>query len=181
MNFLSLEISKGFKRIRGLVLACAALFPLSLPAQFVLNGNASSMGGGCYQLTPDLTGQSGQIWNTNTYDLNQPFDIQFNIMLGCKNYSVGADGIGFVFQPLSVNAGSSGGGMGFGGISPSVEVEFDTYLNGGWGDPGFCHVAIEKNGDVDHTSGNLLAGPVQLSPTFAPLPDCASHPGRIIW
>src|SRR6202008_3346116 len=78
-------------------------------------------------------------------------------------------------------AGSSGGGMGFGGISPSVEVEFDTYLNGGWGDPGFCHVAIEKNGDVDHTSGNLLAGPVQLSPTFAPLPDCASHPGRIIW
>src|SRR5688572_18830113 len=77
-------------------------------AQFILNGNAVALGNDCYELTPDVTSQAGQIWNTNTYNLNQPFDIQFNIMLGCKNYSIGADGMGFVFQQLSTNAGSSG-------------------------------------------------------------------------
>ncbi|MFL5753224.1 MAG: lectin-like domain-containing protein, partial [Bacteroidia bacterium] len=162
-----------------LFMICFAGFQVRGYSQFILNGNASSMGGDCYELTPDLTAQSGQVWNTNTYNLNQPFDIQFNLFLGCKTYSVGADGIGFVFQQLSVNAGSSGGGMGFGGIVPSVGIEFDTYQNT-W-DPAFCHVAIEQNGDVDHTTGNLLAGPAQLSPSAASIPDCASHPGRITW
>ena len=50
-------------------------------------------------------------------------------------------------------------------------------------DPAFCHTAIEKNGDVDHTdaSGNNLAGPVQLSPTNPNLPDGAWHNIEIIW
>ncbi len=132
------------------------------------------------ELTPDATGQAGSVWYTSTFNLTKPFDLQFNIFLGCKTYSSGADGIVFVFQPLSINAGSAGGGMGFQGISPSVGVEFDTYQNS-W-DPAFCHVAIEKNGDVDHTTAaDLLAGPVQLSPTAAAIPDCKSHPARITW
>jgi gliding motility-associated-like protein len=156
------------------------LIPALSFAQFQLNGSATSLGGTCYELTPDATAQGGSIWYTTTFNLNNPFDIKFSMNLGCKPYSTGADGIGFVFQPLSTNAGSTGGGMGMGGISPSFDIEFDTYQNG-W-DPGFCHVAMEKNGDVNHAvAADLLAGPVQLSPTGAGLPDCKSHPGRIIW
>ncbi|MFI5149075.1 MAG: PKD domain-containing protein [Bacteroidia bacterium] len=156
------------------------MFPCNSHAQFQLNGSAVSLGGTCYELTPDANTQGGSIWYSQKFDLNKPFDIQFSMNLGCKSYSTGADGIGFLFQPLSTNAGSAGGGMGMGGITPSFGIEFDTYQNG-W-DPGFCHVAMEKNGDVNHTvAADLLAGPVQLSPTGASIPDCNSHPARITW
>jgi len=162
------------------VFAALYLLPAFLHAQFQANGSAVLTGGTCYELTPDAGNQGGSIWNVQTFNLTKPFTVQFTMNLGCKGYSSGADGIGFVFQPLSINAGSAGGGMGFGGISPSVDVEFDTYQNG-W-DPNYCHIAIEKNGDVDHTvAADLLAGPVPVSPTGAPLPDCTSHSARITW
>ena len=103
------------------------------------------------------------------------------MFLGTKPYSVGADGICFAFQQQSTSAGSLGGGLGYGGITPSVAVEFDTYQNG-W-DPAYCHTAIEKNGDVDHTdgSGNQLAAPVQLDPANPNLPDGNWHNMEIIW
>jgi gliding motility-associated-like protein len=174
------RIIKSALFIRGLCVLALAAFPHLSIAQFQLNGTAVSLGGTCYELTPDAGNSSGSIWNKQTFNLTKPFDIQFSIQLGCKNYTTGADGIGFVFQPISINAGSPGGGMGFGGITPSLNVEFDTYKNS-W-DPAFCHVAIEKNGDVDHTvAADLLAGPAQLSPTGAAIPDCNSHPGRITW
>ncbi len=101
------------------------------------------------------------------------------MFLGTKSYSVGADGICFAFQQQSTSIGSLGGGLGYGGIKPSIAVEFDTYQNG-W-DPGFCHTAIEQNGDVDHTTGNTLAGPVQLDPANPSLPDGNWHNMEIIW
>ena len=156
-------------------------------AQFVLNGSATITTPECsdstttYKLTPNLNTQAGEIWYTTQVSLTNRFDIQFEMFLGNKAYTIGADGICFVFQQQSVNAGSSGGGMGYGGITPSLAVEFDTYQNG-W-DPAFCHTAIEKNGDVNHTdnSGNNLAGPLQLSPTNPNLPDGAWHNVEIIW
>ncbi len=163
------------------------LMSFSAKAQFVLNGTATDTFPECsdstqtYRLTRALTNESGQIWYTTQVSLRNRFDIQFEMFLGNKQYSVGADGICFVFQQQSVNAGSSGGGMGYGGITPSLAIEFDTFENG-W-DPAFCHTAIEKNGDVEHTdnSGNNLAGPVQLSPTNPNLPDGAWHNVEIIW
>jgi gliding motility-associated-like protein len=174
---------KNRRAIPAIFILCLGLFlaiPCSIRAQYKLNGNATSLSPTCFELTPDATGQAGSVWYTSTFNLTKPFDLKFNIFLGCKGYSSGADGIVFVFQPLSINAGSAGGGMGFQGINPSVGVEFDTYQNG-W-DPAFCHVAIEKNGNVDHTNAaTILAAPVQLSPTGAGLPDCNSHPARITW
>jgi gliding motility-associated-like protein len=158
-----------------------------LEAQFVINNDASITSPECsdstttYQLTPNLNNQNGEIWYSTQISLTHRFDIQFEMFLGTKPYSVGADGICFVFQQQSTNAGSPGGGLGYGGITPSLAVEFDTYQNG-W-DPAFCHTAIEKNGDVNHTdgSGNNLAGPVQLSPSNPNLPDDAWHNMEIIW
>jgi hypothetical protein len=163
------------------------LIPSRISAQFVLNGNATTTTPECsdstptFQLTPDLNDQAGEIWYTTQVSLANRFDISFELYLGNKVYSVGADGICFVFQQQSVNAGSNGGGMGYGGITPSLAIEFDTYQNA-W-DPAYCHTAIEKNGDVDHTdnSGNNLAGPVQLSPSNPNLPDGNWHNVEIIW
>jgi gliding motility-associated-like protein len=178
--FLYLNMTLPGKWLSGTVGLLLFLLPGGLLAQFQANGSAVATGGNCFELTPDATGQGGSIWYLQKFNLHQFFDVKFSINLGCKGYSTGADGIGFVFQPLSTNAGSLGGGMGFGGISPSLDVEFDTYQNG-W-DPGYCHIVIEQNGDVVHsTAADLLAGPVPTSPTGAGLPDCTSHPGRITW
>ena len=69
--------------------------------------------------------------------------------------------------------------MGFAGISPSWAVEMNTYQN--TNDPGYDHIAIEKNGDVNHGSSNTLAGPVQMSASSPNVEDGAWHQVRIIW
>jgi gliding motility-associated-like protein len=163
------------------------LSPLNSAAQFALVNNASITEPKCsdssttYLLTPNLNYQAGQIWYITPVSLTHRFDIQFEMYLGAKPYTVGADGICFVFQQQSINAGGNGGGLGFSGITPSIAVEFDTFEN--YWDPPFCHTAIEKNGDVNHTdnSGNNLVGPLQLSPGNPNLPDNAWHHVEIIW
>ncbi|HSY77471.1 MAG TPA: PKD domain-containing protein [Bacteroidia bacterium] len=159
--------------------------PFKSSGQFQIVGNASTTTPQCpsavttYLLTPNLGNQGGEIWYTTKVNLTQNFDIQFQMFLGTKAYSAGADGICFAFQQQSTSAGSIGGGLGYGGITPSIAVEFDTYQNG-W-DPPFCHTAIEQNGDVDHTTPNTLAGPVQLDPVNPNLPDGNWHNMEITW
>lgn len=177
--------------MKKIIYLCSLLF-LLLPfkgiSQFSINGDASVILPQClagvktYQLTPSLGSQAGEIWDSTQADLSKPFVVQFEIFLGTSPYSVGADGMAFVMQQQGLTAtGSQGGGLGYQGLTPSLAVEFDTYQNG-W-DPAYCHTAIEKNGDIDHTdlSGNNLAGPVQLSPTNPYLPDGAWHNVEIIW
>lgn len=186
-NQLILYKNVPVKKLLSLLLIFFLLKPFSIKAQFVVNDDAAVTLPECsdssttYLLTPNANNQDGEIWYTKKVSLTQRFDIEFQMYLGSKSYSVGADGICFVFQQLSVTAGSSGGGLGYGGITPSLAVEFDTYQNG-W-DPAYCHTAIEKNGDVNHTdlSGNNLAGPVQLDPSNPNLPDGAWHNMEIIW
>jgi len=60
----------------------------------------------------------------------------------------GADGIAFVVQTQAADIGGFGGGLGYQGIAPSVAVEFDTFFNGGFGDPSSNHVGINTNGSV---------------------------------
>ncbi len=163
-------------------------------SQFITNGDAALTQPECanntptYLLTPSAPNQFGSIWYKYLFNLNNPFDLQFEIFLGTKCYngcscnSNGADGIVFVLQPDSTGAGQPGGGMGYGGITPSLGIEFDTWQNA-W-DPSYCHVSIEKNGDVDHTdlSGNQLAGPSPLVPgNVCSVPDGNWHPARITW
>jgi hypothetical protein len=58
----------------------------------------------------------------------------------------GADGLVFVVQTVSNNVGGAGGGIGYGGISPSLGVEFDTYHNPF--DPNGNHVGIDLDGSL---------------------------------
>lgn len=146
-------------------------------AQYQINGNAAQTACNCWRLTTANNSQNGSVWNVNLFDLNNPFNFTFDVFLGCNDG--GADGLAFVLQPLSVNAGSSGGGIGYQGITPSFAVEMDTYQNAS--DPGFDHMAFQSNGVVSHGGGNTLAGPVQTSATSGNVEDCGWHLLNIVW
>ncbi len=164
-------------RIIGLLVAVVVLANSESQAQYQINGNAAQTACNCWRLTSANNGQNGSVWNVNLFDLSNPFDFTFDVFLGCNDG--GADGLAFVLQPLSVNAGSSGGGIGYQGINPSLAIELDTYVNAT--DPGFDHISMQTNGVVTHGGGNSLAGPVQTSATSANVEDCAWHELHIVW
>ncbi|GAB4405066.1 MAG: hypothetical protein OHK0039_05800 [Bacteroidia bacterium] len=152
---------------------------MSAQAQFQVNGNAFANGPTCYTITQNLPTQAGSVWYQNTIDLSQSFDLQADVFLGCSNG--GADGMVFVFQPVSTSAGGGGGGLGYQGITPSLGIEMDTYQNSGFGDPTFDHVAIVSNGSVDHTAATNLAGPVSLLASAGNAEDCLWHDLHVSW
>lgn len=145
-----------------------------------LNGDAYKEDCNCYTLTPAEDNKSGSIWNINKIDLTQSFDFKFNVYLGCVDGD-GADGIVFVLQPTSTSIGAVGGGIGYQGISPSIGITIDTWQNLNVNDPSFDHIAIHRNGDIDHTSSNNLAGPVTSVAGIDNIEDCKWHTLRIIW
>lgn len=162
------------------LLILAVLSPLMVFGQYQVNGSAMQTSCNCYQLTPDQPFLGGSVWNVNQIDLTESFDYTFQVFLGCSEW--GADGIGFVLQPVNVTQGGGSSTLGFGGISPSLIVEVDTWPNDAtMSDPQADHVAILQNGSADHGSANNLAGPVQASNTVANIEDCGWHTIRIIW
>lgn len=130
-------------------------------SDFLLRGNATTLGSGSateFRLTDALGAQFGAVWNQTRLDLTRDFDISSQIYLG--NNNAGADGIAFVLQPLSTNQGSSGGGLGYAGINPSVAVEFDTYQNSA--DISNDHAAFMINGNTaDHSNGLYDLGNIE--------------------
>ncbi len=167
---------------KGFVLFILLIVAVNAVAQspYVLNGSATQDNCHCYTLTTEQQFESGSIWNKNKIDLTQPFDYFFNVFLGCLDFD-GADGIVFVLQPVSTSLGSTGEGIGFGGIVPSVGVTIDTYQNFNDDDPAYDHIAIQANGDVVHSSPNNLAGPVQALANSDNIEDCKWHVLEVKW
>ncbi len=149
-----------------------------LYSQYILNGSAVQNSCNCYTLTPALNFQGGSVWQSNKINLNNSFDFRFKVFLGCTDAN-GADGIVFMLQPISTNLGISGGGMGFGGVTPSIGIALDTWQNTENNDPVFDHISIQKNGIVSH--GADLAGPIQASTINSNIEDCQWHEIRITW
>jgi len=98
---------------------------------YCVTGNSVDQGAGCAQLTSATNNQLGSIWDAdNKFDFTSDWSYDFTVNLG--NSDAGADGICFVIQndPAGLSAfGTSGGAMGSGGITNSLIVEIDTYLN----------------------------------------------------
>lgn len=99
---------------------------------YALNGNATSNSSyDCTTLTSATNNQLGCAWDVNsTLDFTSNFSYDFTINLGSSN--AGADGMSFTIQndPRGLCAcGSAGNQLGAGGISNSLIVEVDTYLN----------------------------------------------------
>ena len=157
------------------LLSCFPLFSFS---QYILNGAATQNSCNCYTLTPAAFTQAGSVWNANKINLNNPFDFSFNVFLGCQDVN-GADGIVFMLQPISTSIGSTGEGMGFEGISPSIGITLDTWQNLNRNDPVYDHISIQANGNPTH--GTDLAGPVQASSGSDNIEDCQWHIFRITW
>ncbi len=148
--------------------------------QFHLNGRAIALNDTCYQLTPEVNSAAGSIWHGQKINLNEPFDVVVRLFLGCKDVD-GADGIVFGFQPISTSIGAAGGGIGFANISPSIGIEIDTHQNIDIGDPPYDHLAIVRNGNLNHNTVNTLAGPIQASAFSANIEDCRFHEMRVSW
>jgi len=143
----------------GVVVACDGVeecSPLNVTdynivgsAQFIENDSS-------YLLTTDQGGgQSGAVWSLETIDLSKDFEVKSKLNLGSIQGSNGADGIAFVLQPLSSDQGSSGGGIGYLGIKPSVAVEFDTYK---WNtnDPDGDHAAVVYDGETTNHNNEYI-------------------------
>ncbi|WP_116124429.1 L-type lectin-domain containing protein [Lewinella sp. IMCC34183] len=146
------------------VLACLlfalapALAAQSSVKEFRLGGTARIISEDCIRLTPEEYYASGSAWFQNPMDLEYPFELTIDLVLG-DNDDLGADGIVFVFHP-TMQTGYRGEGMGFAGLYPSLGIEFDTYQNYHLGDPVGDHVAIMPHGQVHHARS--LAGPVEV-------------------
>ncbi|WP_292892492.1 L-type lectin-domain containing protein, partial [Nonlabens sp.] len=159
------------------------LLALPVTAQFnpSLIGNTTAQGNDCYQITPNLNGQSGAMWSPDRINMLTNFIIEFRIYLG-TNDANGADGLTFVMKnnPTPV-IGNLGGGMGYEGIPNSFAVEFDTWQNGQLGDPTFDHIAMVSAGINNHSVAQNLAGPVVASATSNNVEDGQEHAVRIEW
>ena len=150
-------------------------------AQFFLNSSAIAVNDSCYQLTSANNWEVGSIWNGSLVSLEESFDVFVDIYLGCLD-ETGADGIVFGLQPISTSIGVGGGDIGFGGVTPSLGVEIDTYQNTSFADPFADHIAIVQDGNLNHnTLAGSLAGPVQASSINANIEDCSYHPLRVTW
>jgi len=116
----------------------------------------------------------------NQISLANSFDLSFNMNFGCND--IGADGMVFVLNTSSTTLGTAGGDIGYGiNFNTSLGVEFDTYNNGVNADLIADHIAILRDGDVNHNNSNSLTNPVNASPTSDNIEDCEFHPVRINW
>ncbi|MBI1224401.1 MAG: T9SS type B sorting domain-containing protein [Bacteroidetes bacterium] len=167
------------KQKLGLLALTCVLNIGCLSAQFILNGSAVQVNDTCWTLTEAQNWQVGSIWNETKIDLNNSFQVIMELKLGCNDN--GADGILFGLQPVSTSIGEQGEGIGFQGVSPSLGIEFDTWQNSNLNDPAYDHVAISKNGVLNHSSPNNLAGPVQANASNANIEDCDFHKLRVNW
>jgi gliding motility-associated-like protein len=87
----------------------------------------------------------------------------------------------FGLQPLNTSIGGTGEGIGFQGVQPSIGIEFDTWQNNNLSDPAYDHIAIIKNGNLNHTSVHNLAGPVPAMVSGSNIEDCQRHKLRVNW
>ncbi len=146
-------------------------------AQFVLLGTAKEQMQNEFRITHNANYVTGALWSEEPVDLNQRFELHFELMLGCENN--GGAGLAFVFQKVGFSSlGSGEGDLGFAGLAPSLAVEFDTYMDEF--DVPHDHIAIMKNGP-NHNSSNHLAGPVIANFAIVDIEDCKDHKGKIIW
>ncbi len=111
------------------------------------------------RLTAAAGGQSGAAYSTSAVALgtNATFSTTFDFRFTSPS-APPADGITFVLAASPTGLGSSGGGLGYGGVANSVAVEFDTYNNGAGDANSSNHVAIDTNGLLTDTAAAFPYG-----------------------
>lgn len=143
--------------------------------QFTTNVDTYQSGTSCFIITEAKASEKGSVWSNYKIDMTQNFSIDFDIYLG--DSEGGADGVVFALQGSCTSAGGNGNSMGYGGISNSIGVEFDTYDNGDNSDLSSDHFAIISGGSADHSLSSNLTGPASL----ANMEDNVWHTASISW
>ncbi len=120
------------------------------------SANTAEISTHCFTITPDQSSQFGALWRKVPTSLQTPFEINFDARFSANGLvkDGGADGIVFVLQrdvtppPLNTAGspidaiGANGVGLGYGGISPSIGVTFDTYTNAS--QPAYDFISLAK-------------------------------------
>ena len=148
-------------------------------AQFHTNSNAKELPNNCFELTQEALDKKGTVWTLGTIDFNQPFDTIVWIMPG--EVDEGGEGMVFAFHTGIISLGSYDGHMAYEELPSILGIEIDTRSNSEHGDPAYDHMALTKNGAVNHESSDNLVGPVALSPTRENVEDGNFHSLRIRW
>jgi gliding motility-associated-like protein len=145
-------------------------------------GNAFDQGGNCFVITPNIQSQSGGVWFNNPIDFADDFSISYQNNFGVNDAN-GADGMAMVFKGNSnVEIGDVGGGVGYGGLRPSLVIEFDTWQNTDLGDPTWDHIAIIRDGEPNHNNTfTSLTDIIEASSTSLNIEDGLNHDIRIEW
>ena len=131
--------------------------------QFNMKGSAAHLQDECYLLTPASPNSAkGAIWNPNTLNLTEDFEINFSAFFG--NTDLGGDGIAFVLQNSSAfDLGGDGSALGYAykpglpAITPSVAVEFDTHWDAHDGAHTEDHIAIVEDANQSSPIGNVVS------------------------
>lgn len=110
---------------------------------------------------------AGAVWVKHPIDLRNPFSVSFIL-----DYTdtTGVDGSAFVFQTDTNAVGEAFNGFGYRKIDKSIAITIDPIRNNYDNDPGYDHIAIQANGDLNHASINNLAGPKPLEPFYSIIP-----------
>lgn len=141
---------------------------------FTMSGDTYLTDEECFRLTEEQNYSSGSIWYKYPISLNKYFEIELEIMMGCKD-DTGADGMVFIFTSRPNRVGGAGEGIGFGGLRPSFGIEIDTWRNYHLSDPAEDHLGILFNGHVAHYNS-------EIPPTILPnLEDCQRHRFAVRW
>lgn len=145
-------------------------------SSFKVSGDAFRLDDNCFQLTAARMWEGGSVWYGEPIDLEEDFEMEIDLKFGCSDD--GADGIVFIFHD-KLRTGIPGEGMGFGGLQPSLGIEMDTHQNHHRGDPYYDHLALIKNGGVNHN--NEFTKPIPLLPRNGNIEDCNAHRVKITW
>ncbi|HXJ18792.1 MAG TPA: L-type lectin-domain containing protein [Polyangia bacterium] len=116
---------------------------------------ATTSDGHVLQLTPAMAYQSGSAFGTQmirVHDFSSTFSFRMTAPGGVMDADqhLGADGITFTIQPVSASIGGDGRGLGIGGVTPAISIEFDTFLNddAATADPSSSHIGVDIDGNV---------------------------------
>jgi hypothetical protein len=109
---------------------------------------------GQLQITPAAIGQAGAAYSTTpiTLGTGATFSTQFQFQFTNPGGVDPADGITFVLAASPTGLGSSGYALGYGGVSNSVSIAFDTFNNGSNDGNSSNHVYVNEDGHIDDGS-----------------------------
>ncbi|MGE4619952.1 MAG: hypothetical protein AAEJ04_09125 [Planctomycetota bacterium] len=109
------------------------------------------------RLTPASIGQVGAVYTEQQILLAAGFDTTFTYEINPA--ANGADGMVFILQNESPTAlYSNGGPLGYDGMSNSLALEIDTYVNGNFNDPPGPHLSLHGRAGAQNSADELIAG-----------------------